>query len=292
MKRALLIFVPVLVLLMTGIQTSTAQSVVAKFGLSGWVDENGVELTWRQTSATRGTIYTIFRSSDTTLADFAEIDSTTDTSYTDQPAAVVGHDLRLFYFLRGIGQRGADSGKVLSTNVIMVVIAGIPPVGSYLLQAEPQPKSSVELTWNHPPTTIQGKYFVWRKEDTAGAVFGAAIDSTTDTLYTDKPPVELGMINAFIYQISVSTSGGSVLRSSPASVGFFVPMVPDTLTAAVSPLLVGEAGKLLTYNPMVTSSDTTANLRVHADHQANRHGDRFRFRDSNLDSVDPRMVLG
>jgi len=261
MKRALLLLAPVFFLLM-GIQTSTAQSIprYGLEGLEGWVDQNGVVLTWRQTIATEGSLFYIYRSNDSTLADFVKIDSTADTSYIDNPAPPVGQNLHEYYLVRAIGQRGIDSGLIFSSRVIVVVIAGIPSVGSYILEAQPRPKDLVELTWNTPPTTIQGKYSIWRKADTAGAVFGTAIDSTSDTSYSDKPPVGLDRINAFIYQISVSSSGGSFLRSSPASVGFFVPVVRDTLTAAVSPLLVGEAGKLYSYNPVVTSTDTSAKL--------------------------------
>ncbi len=260
MKHGLLAFVPIFVLLVMGIQTSSSQTVVSKFGLSGWVDENGVELTWRQTNATKGSLYTIYRSDDTTLTDFVKIDSTADTMYIDTPTALVGKNLLQFYLVRAVGQRGVDSGKVLSSNVIVVTIVGIPPVGSYLLGASPEPKGKVLLEWTNPPTTVQGKYFIWRKPDTAGAVFVSAIDSTTDTTYLDTPPVVLGRTNSFVYQISVSSSGGSALRSSPASISFYVPIVKDTLISAVTPVLVGEAGKLYTFNPMVTSTDTSAKL--------------------------------
>jgi len=264
MKRALLFFAPVFILLM-GMQTSSAQSNprYGLEGLEGWVDQNGVVLTWRQTIATEGSLYYIYRSKDSTLADFVKIDSTADTSYIDNPAPLVGQNLHEFYQVRAIGQRGIDSGLVFSSNMIVVVIAGIPPVGSYALQAQPQPNDSVELTWNSPPTSIQGKYFIWRRINnyTDVPILPTVIDSTTDTIFTDKPPVELGEVNAFIYQISVSSSGGSVLRSSLASVGFFVPIVRDTLTAAASPILVGEAGKMYAYNPMVTSTDTSAKLK-------------------------------
>ncbi len=160
MKRALLFFALVFILMM-GMQTSSAQSIprYGLEGLEGWVDQNGVVLTWRQTNATEGSLYYIYRSKDSTLADFVKIDSTADTSYVDNPAPLVGQNLHEFYLVRAIGQRGIDSGLVFSSNMIVVVIAGIPSVGSYLLGASSEPKDSGTTRMDYSPDHDSGEIF-------------------------------------------------------------------------------------------------------------------------------------
>ena len=86
------------------------------------------------------------------------------------------------HLVRAIGQRGIDSGLVFSSNMIVVVIAGIPSVGSYLLGASSEPKDSVDHSnLDYSPDHDSGEIFhLAKKKQLRGAAsIVSPIDSTT-----------------------------------------------------------------------------------------------------------------
>lgn len=240
-------------------QPTSIKLMAVKIEMSG-----SVRMAWTRPSAVVIDTFFVYRADNTSKA--IRILATKDTAFTDiLPLTFVAMSKYSYYV---VGKPA--SGLLITSNTIFVQIAGIPPVGSFKLDAMVDASSeTVKLQWTKPPVDSVVKYYIYR---TSGLLSAAQkIDSTTGLTATDKPllsstgatPPCIGdngtYRNSFTYFIVAKLPTIS-LQSTSSSVVLTVTVKRDVITFLTTQVTTARINVPYSARVLAKSSDSTAKL--------------------------------
>ncbi len=243
--------------------TTPIKLMAVKIEMSG-----SVRLAWTRPIGVKVDSFFVYRAEGDNTAKAVKIAGTKDTAYTDMLPITFVAVSKYSYYVVGKPATGA----LLTSNVLLVQIAGIPAIGSFRLDATVDAAATtVKLQWTKPPVDSVVKYYVYRY----GGIFSAfqKIDSTTGLTATDKPPLSAtsGSMtssgygpgdwgkNLFTYYIVAKLPTGS-LQSTSASVVLTVVVQKDVITFVSVPVTTAQINVPYAAKVAAKSSDATAKL--------------------------------
>jgi hypothetical protein len=236
-----------------------------------------VRLAWTRPANVTIDSFFVYRAEGDNISKAVRIVGTKDTTYTDiLPMTFVAVSKYSYYV---VGKPTA--GALLTSNTIVIPMAGIPPIGSFRLTAAvDEANALVKLSWTKPPVDSVVKYYVYRYGGFLSSI--QLIDSTTGLTSTDKPPVTStggGMMGGnytddagkfmFTYYVKAKLPIGASLQSTSATVLFTITVKKDIITFLTAPVTTAQVNVPYTAKVLAKSSDSTAKLTYVLDQYPN-----------------------
>ncbi len=226
-----------------------------------------VRLAWTRPANVKIDTFFVYRAEGENISKAVKLIGTKDTIYTDMLPMTFVAVSKYSYYVVGKPATGA----VVTSNTLVVQMAGIPAIGSFRLEASVDAAAAtVKLQWTKPPVDSVVKYYVYRY----GGIFSAIqkIDSTTGLSATDKPPLSVAGNfmtsgygpgdagkNYFTYYIVAKLPSGS-LQSTSASVVLTLVVKKDVITILTAPVTTAQVNVAYAAKVQAKSSDSTAKL--------------------------------
>ncbi len=252
-------------LLLVGVFSLQAQPTHPSFKLFATkVELSGeVKLVWtKPLSATNATQYELHRAKlPDTIA--VLIKTTSDTSTIDKVPPIVSSVTQNFaYYVL------AKTGTIVeNSNVIVLSIPSIPPIGSFKLEGKVE-SLKVKLSWQKPPIPTVDYYLVYRAMMINGMPPGVIeqIDSTTNLWSVTNAPTNFilrGMSQTVIFYVKAKLSSGEVLQSTSAYLTIENRTPKDEVKFVSVPPKYGQVNKKYEYTAKAVSNDSTAVIRYY-----------------------------
>ncbi|MBI2429162.1 MAG: carboxypeptidase regulatory-like domain-containing protein [Ignavibacteriales bacterium] len=257
MKRFLTAFI----LTLLGAMTLFAQTEDPSFKLFAMkVDLTGeVKLLWtRPAGAPANTSYELYRAKVSDSTTFTLVTTTNDTVYIDKiptPITAVSNSYAYYVYAK-------FNTTILKTNVIVIPVPGVPPIGAFKLEGKLE-NGKVKLLWHDLPVNTPASHFlVYRGKLGDAIVLHERIDSTTaNWSITDAPVVPEGSHVTFVFYVKAVLPLGEVLISTTLQLTIYNRPDYDDVAFVSVPPKYGQVGKKYEYTAKAVSSDSTAVLR-------------------------------
>ncbi|MEW5798131.1 MAG: carboxypeptidase regulatory-like domain-containing protein [Bacteroidota bacterium] len=258
MKRFLTAFM--LMLLSTA--ASFAQTEDPSFKLFATrVDLTGeVKLIWTTPAgAPANTSYELYRAKVSDSTTFTLVTTISDTVYIDKiptPITTISNSYAYYVYAK-------FNATILKTNVIILPVPGIPPIGSFRLEGKID-SGKVKLVWQKPPVDVAVSYYlVFRSMVSGENPAIVQIDSTANQWsITDLPPLPAIFADwKFYFIVKAKLATGEILTSTTLQLTYSTRPPHDDVKFISIPPKYGQAGKKYEYTAKAVSSDSSAVIR-------------------------------
>jgi protocatechuate 3,4-dioxygenase beta subunit len=218
-----------------------------------------VTLVWNKPSGMGGNIqYELYRAMVPDSSAFALITATGGNFYVDKvPTTITNIANSYAYYVVA-----KWNSMAVKSNVQLVPIAGVPPVGSFRLVGKIE-NAKVKLEWQQPPTGTVSYYRVHGGHAAIAAPILPVIDSTTNRWsVTDAPAIfNSDSPVPFHYYVVAKLTSGETLVSTMLQLTFHARQQRDQVKFTSIPPLRAEINKKYEYTAAAISSDPAAVIR-------------------------------
>jgi len=257
MKR----FVTVVLMLLAAVlmQAQTADPsfalYIAKTELNG-----DVKLVWTKPLLLNGHItYEVYRAKVSDSASFTLIKTTDDNYMVDQvPSVVTSIGNSYAYYVLG-----KANGTTVKSNVQLLPVPPLPPLGAFRLEGRITDTGTVKLTWQKPALEGISHYIVRGGNAAIAAPMLPRLDSTTGLSSVQPIPVAPGTTEPVVlaYYVVAHLTGGDIVTSTFLQLTVHPKLNRDGMKFTSVPPKYGQTGKPYLYTAVAVSSDPAAVVR-------------------------------